>query len=51
MKLERVSPGLFVIPALTSNVGFFVGDIGNPDYHDEWYPAVTLVVNANWGLC
>ena len=47
MTPERVSPGFFVIPALTSNVGFFVGDIGNPDYHDEWYPAVTLVV----GLC
>jgi len=43
---EKVIFGFFIILSLTTNFGFFVGDIGNPDYHDEWHLFVTLVVNG-----
>ena len=46
MNPEKVIFGFFIILALTTNFGFFVGDISNPDYHDEWQLFVTLVVNA-----
>ena len=46
MNPEKVIFGFFIILSLTTNFGFFVGDISNPDYHDEWHLFVTLVVNA-----
>ena len=46
MNPEKVIFGFFIILSLTTNFGFFVGDISNPDYHDEWQLFITLVVNA-----
>lgn len=46
MNPEKVIFGFFIILSLTTNFGFFIGDISNPDFHDEWHLFVTLVVNA-----
>ncbi len=46
MNPDKVIFAFFIVLALTTNFGFFVGDIGNPAHHGEWHLFVTLVVNA-----
>lgn len=45
MNLEKVIFGAFVILACTLNFGFFIGDLGNPEYHHAGELGATLVVN------
>jgi Ca2+/H+ antiporter, TMEM165/GDT1 family len=45
MNLEKVIFGAFVILACTLNFGFFIGDLGNPDYHHSGELGATIVVN------
>ena len=44
MNLEKVVFGFFVLLAATLNVGFFLGDIGDPEVHNinELYFAVVV---------
>jgi Ca2+/H+ antiporter, TMEM165/GDT1 family len=44
MNLEKVVFGFFILLAATLNFGFVYGEIGNPDYHNEWelFAAVTV---------
>ena len=48
MNLEKVVFGFFVLLAATSNFGFFIGDIGNPELHNvyELYAAVIVSLIA-----
>jgi hypothetical protein len=45
MNLEKVLFGFFILLALTLNFGFFVGDIDNPDHHDELELFSAIVVS------
>ena len=36
MNLEKVFFGFFIVLALTLNVAFVIGDIGNPEHHSIW---------------
>ena len=48
MNLEKVVFGFFVLLAATSNFGFFIGDLGNPELHNvyELYAAVIVSLIA-----
>jgi Ca2+/H+ antiporter, TMEM165/GDT1 family len=45
MNLEKVVFGFFIVLALTLNFGFFVGELDNPDHHNEWELFAVVVVN------
>lgn len=45
MNLEKVTFGFFIVLAMTLNFGFFVGDIGNPEYHHPYELYAAIVVN------
>jgi len=45
MNLEKVIFGFFILLAATLNFGFFIGDIGNPDYHNVYELYAAVVVN------
>ena len=48
MNLERLVFGFSVLHAATSNLGFFIGDLGNPELHNvyELYAAVIVSLIA-----
>lgn len=45
MNLEKVVFGFFVLLAATLNLGYIVGDIGNPLHHNAIELFAALVVN------
>lgn len=45
MNLEKVVFGFFVLLAATLNMGFFVGDIANPDLHNVYELFAALAVS------
>lgn len=45
MNLEKVIFAFFIVLAATLNFGFFIGDIGRPEYHHVGEFAAALVVN------
>lgn len=45
MNLEKVIFGFFVVLALTLNFGFFLGELDNPDHHNEFELFAVIVVN------
>lgn len=45
MNLEKVVFGFFIVLAATLNFGFFVGDIGRPEYHNVYELFAAIVVN------
>ena len=45
MNFERVIFGFFLILALSLNVVFVVGDIGEPAHHSVWVLTVAILVN------
>ncbi len=45
MNLEKVVFGFFIVLAATLNFGFFVGDIGRPEYHHPYELFAAIVVN------
>ena len=45
MHPEKVVFGFFIVLALTLNFGFFVGELDNPDHHNEWELFAVVVVN------
>ncbi|MGI3781682.1 MAG: DUF6394 family protein [Janthinobacterium lividum] len=45
MNLEKVVFGFFVLLAATLNMGFFVGDIANPDLHNIYELFAALAVS------
>ena len=45
MNLEKVFFGFFIVLALTLNVAFVVGDIGNSEHHSIWLLFAAVVVN------
>ena len=45
MNLEKVVFGFFVTLAATLNFGFFIGDISNPQLHNEYELFAAVVVN------
>ena len=45
MNLEKVVFGFFIVLALTLNFGFFVGELDNPEHHNEWELFAVVVVN------
>jgi hypothetical protein len=45
MNLEKVVFGFFIVMALTLNVAFVVGDIGNQEHHSIWLLFAAVVVN------
>jgi len=45
MNLEKVAFGFFIVLAMTLNFGFFIGDIGNPEYHHAYELYAAIVVN------
>lgn len=45
MNLEKVVFGFFIVLAMTLNFGFFIGDMGNPDYHHPFELYAAIVVN------
>jgi hypothetical protein len=45
MNLEKVIFGFFIVFAATLNFGFFVGDIGKPEYHHVYELFAAIVVN------
>ena len=45
MNLEKVIFGFFVLLAATLNLGFFIGDIANPDLHNVFELFAALVVS------
>ncbi|MBL8925884.1 MAG: hypothetical protein JNM77_06545 [Pseudonocardia sp.] len=45
MNLEKVVFGFFVLLAATLNVGFFIGDIGDPELHNSYELYAAVVVN------
>lgn len=45
MNLEKVVFGFFVLLAATLNVGFFIGDIGDPKLHNSYELYAAVVVN------
>lgn len=45
MNLEKVIFGFFIVLAATLNFGFFIGDIGKPEYHNIYELFAAIVVN------
>lgn len=45
MNLEKVVFGFFVVLALTLNVDFVIGEIGNPKHHNLWVLFAAILVN------
>ena len=45
MSLEKVIFGFFVLLAATLNFGFFIGDIADPQLHNEYELFAAVVVN------
>ncbi len=45
MNLEKVLFGFFIVLALTLNVAFVAGDIGNVEHHEMWLLFAAIVVN------
>src|SRR3954471_14552889 len=45
VNLEKVVFGFFVVLAATLNFGFFIGDIDNPDLHNQYELFAAVVVN------
>jgi hypothetical protein len=45
MNLEKVVFGFFVVLAATLNFGFFIGDLGNPELHNQYELFAAVVVN------
>jgi hypothetical protein len=45
MNLEKVVFGFFVLLAATLNLGFFIGDIGDPTLHNSYELYAAVVVN------
>lgn len=45
MNPEKVALGFFIVPALTLNFGFFIGDIDNPDHHHVSELFAVIIVN------
>ena len=45
MNLEKVVFGFFVLLAATLNFGFFIGDISDPELHNEYELFAAVVVN------
>ena len=45
MNLEKVIFGFFIVLALTLNVAFVAGEIGNPAHHNIWLLFSAIVVN------
>ena len=45
MNLEKVIFGFFVLLAATLNLGFFIGDIANPDVHNIYELFAALAVS------
>jgi hypothetical protein len=45
MSLEKVIFGFFVLLAATLNFGFFIGDISDPELHNEYELFAAVVVN------
>jgi hypothetical protein len=45
MNLEKVVFGFFIVMALTLNVAFVIGDIGNPEHHSISLLFAAVVVN------
>ena len=45
MNPEKVVFGFFIVLALTLNFGFFVGELDNPEHHNEWELFAVVVVN------
>lgn len=43
--MEKVVFGFFVVLSATLNLGFFVGDMGNPELHNAYELYAALVVN------
>ena len=45
MNPEKVVFGFFIVLALTLNFGFFVGELDDPQHHNEWELFAVVVVN------
>ncbi len=45
MNLEKVVFGFFVLLAATLNLGFFIGDISNPDLHNVYELFAAVIVS------
>jgi hypothetical protein len=45
MNLEKVVFGFFVLFAATLNLGFFIGDLGDPKLHNSYELYAAVVVN------
>jgi hypothetical protein len=45
MNLEKVIFGFFIVLALTLNVDFVVGEIGNHKHHNVWVLYAAILVN------
>ena len=45
MNLEKVVFGFFILLAATLNFGFFIGDLGRPEYHNVYELVAAIVVN------
>jgi hypothetical protein len=45
MNLEKVVFGFFVLLAATLNFGFFIGDISQPELHNEYELFAAVIVN------
>ena len=45
MNFERVIFGFFLILALSLNMVFVAGDIGNPAQHNLWVLTVAILIN------
>lgn len=45
MNLEKVFFAFFIVFAATLNFGFFIGDIGRPEYHHIYELFAAIVVN------
>jgi hypothetical protein len=42
---EKVVFGFFIVLALTLNFGFFIGELDNPEHHNEWELFAVVIVN------
>jgi hypothetical protein len=45
MNLEKVTFGFFIVLAATLNLGFFLGEMTNPDHHHAYELFAAIVVN------
>lgn len=45
MNMEKVVFAFFIVLAATLNLGFFLGDMDNPDYHNVYSLFATLIVS------